>query len=243
MASEDSRWRVRPWRWGLRARLRWATVFCRGEAGRLADVVAHIVQSHRVQTSDLAGGRKARDRFDVLTIAATRTRSILGIAMEFGVFEGITLRHIARAVGRDRALTGFDTFQGLPDDWGRLLPKGTFATAMPSLEGCPNASLEVGRIEETLPAFLEKEPGPVSLLHIDVPYYAINVFILERVLPRMPQGSIVVFDEYYGYPSYEDHEFRAWSEIRARFNLIASPVAYSSRSAAFELVRNPLHSA
>ena len=69
------------------------------------------------------------------------------MAMEFGVFEGITLRHIARAIAPERRVTGFDTFDGLPDDWGDLLAKGTFATAMPSFEGLSNVALEVGRID------------------------------------------------------------------------------------------------
>jgi Methyltransferase domain len=237
--SIESTLHLRPWRWSLQARLRWARWCSRGDAERLARITEHIIQSHRVQTTELAGGQKARDRFHVLSIAAERTRSVPGRAMEFGVFEGITLRHIAGAIGPNRRLTGFDTFQGLPDDWGQLLPKGTFATKAPSLEGLPNVSLVVGRIEETLPAFVANLSEPVSLLHIDVPYHGINVCILERVLPYMPEGSVVVFDEYYGYPSFEDHEFRAWSEIRARFELVATPIAYSSRSAAFELVRNP----
>ncbi len=238
----ESTLHIRPWRWSLHARLRWATVFCR-DAARLAQVSEHILQSHHVQTTDLAGGRKGSDRFDVLSIAAEQTRRLPGRVMEFGVFQGITLRHIARSIGPNRHVTGFDTFQGLPDDWGQLLEKGTFATPVPSLEGHPNASLEVGRIETTLPAFLSKHPEPVSLLHIDVPYYGINVFILEHLLPRMPEGSVVVFDEYYGYPSYGDHEFRAWAEIRQRFDLVAPPLAYSSRSAAFTLARNPQYSA
>lgn len=237
--SVESTLHLRPWQWSLTARLRWAKLWCR-DAERLAQVTEHIMQSHGVQTTDLAGAQKSRDRFDVLSMAAGRTRGLPGRVIEFGVFQGITLRHIGAAIGPDRRLTGFDTFQGLPDDWGQLLPKGTFATNVPSLEGRANVNLEVGRIEDTLPAFLANLSEPVSLVHIDVPYYDINVFILERVLPHMPDGSVVVFDEYYGYPSYEDHEFRAWSEIRARFNLVASPIAYSSRSAAFELVRNPL---
>ncbi len=235
----NSKLHIRPWRWSLRARLLWASVFCWRDAEQFAQIVENIIQSYRVQTSDLVGALKARDRFHVLSIAAEKTQVISGRALEFGVFEGVTLRHIAKEICPGRKITGFDTFKGLPEDWGRLLEKGTFATNVPSLAGYSNADIEVGRIEDTLPAFLENIGQPVSLVHIDCPYYAINVFILEHVLPHMPERSVVVFDEYYGYPSYEDHEFRAWSEIRTRFNLVARPVAYSSRSAAFELVRNP----
>ena len=232
---------LRPWRWSLRARLRWATLLHRGDEDGLARVVEHIIQSHRVQTSDLAGARKERDRFDVLSMAAEKTGALGGAVLEFGVFQGITLRHIAEAIGSQRRVTGFDTFEGLPADWGTLLPKGTFATGVPSLDGYSNVDLEIGRIEHTLPAFLAKSRQPVSMVHIDVPYYESTVFILEHVLPQMPEHSIVVFDEYYGYPSYEHHEFRAWSEIRERLKVVARPVAYSSRSAAFELVRNRLY--
>lgn len=239
----NSKLHIRPWRWSLRARLLWVTVSCWNDSKYFAQIIEHIIQSYRVQTSDLAGAQKARDRFHVLSIAVEKTRPLLGRAMEFGVFEGVTLRHIAKEIGPSCHVTGFDTFKGLPEDWGRLLEKGTFATAIPSLAGCSNAGLEVGRIEDTLPVFLANNDKPVSLIHIDCPYYAINMFILEHVLPHMPEQSVVVFDEYYGYPSYEDHEFRAWSEIRERFNLVVRPVAYSSRSAAFELVRNPQYSA
>jgi Methyltransferase domain len=235
----DPKFQWKPWRWKLRSRLLWALFRYGGSSEALSEVAGHILESYRVQTGDLKGGCKAKDRFDALSIAAEQTRSVAGLAMEFGVFQGITLRHIAKAIGPNRRVIGFDTFEGLPDDWGALLQKGTFATNRPSFDGFPNVSLEVGRIENTLPKYLECNSQPISLIHIDCPYYEINVFILERVLPLMPPNSVVVFDEYYGYPSYEDHEFKAWSEIRARFNLVAVPIAYSSRSAAFRLERNP----
>jgi hypothetical protein len=241
--SDETTSRVNAWRWPLRARLLWASLAYRGGEGQLAKVIDHILRSHHVQNSDLAGARKGRDRFDVLSIAAEQTHSLPGMVMEFGVFQGVTLRHLAKSISPGRRVTGFDTFEGLPDDWGDLLAKGTFATSMPSLEGLVNVALEVGRIEDTLPKYLSQHRPMISLVHSDCPYYEINVFILEHVLPCMPPGSVVVFDEYYGYPSYEMYEFRAWSEIRRRLNLKTSPIAYSSRSAAFRIEHNPLHAA
>lgn len=235
--------RFKPWRWNLPARLLWALVSYGHDPERLSSVVGHILQSYRVQTTDLKGAHKAKDRFDALSIAATQTRAKAGIAMEFGVFQGVTLRHIAKEIGPKRRVIGFDTFEGLPDDWGDLLEKGTFATKLPSFEDQKNASLEVGRIEATLPEFLRRAPQPISLVHIDCPFYHINIFILERVLPFMAAGSVVVFDEYYGYPTYEDHEFKAWAEIRERFELGVVPIAYSSRSAVFRIERNPRYAA
>jgi hypothetical protein len=230
---------LKPWRWPLRVRLLWVALRFGSDSKRRSEIGQHIRESHHVQTSDLKGARKARDRFHVLSIAAEHTRAVAGIAMEFGVFQGITLRHIAKEIGPSRRVIGFDTFEGLPDDWGSLLRKGTFATTAPAFSDLLNVGLEVGRIEETLPRFLQGNLQPISLVHIDCPYYDINVFILEHVLPLMPPNAVVIFDEYYGYPSYEEHEFKAWAEIRSRFNLIAVPIAFSSRSAAFRIERNP----
>ena len=234
-----SKLQLNAWKWSLSRRLLLAIIRSRGNADKLFEIVQHVLQSHQVQSHDLAGAIKAGDRFDVLSTAAQKTRNIQGNAMEFGVFQGVTLKHIARAVSPGRQVIGFDTFEGLPDDWGDLLEKGTFATEVPSLIDYPNATLQIGRIEETLPTFLKKEREPVSLLHIDCPYYEINMFILEHVLPFMPSQSIIVFDEFYGYPSFEMHEYRAWTETCDRFNLEILPISYSSRSAAFKLECNP----
>ena len=234
-----SKLQLNAWKWGLSGRLLWAIILSRGNADKLSEIVQHVLQSHQIQSLDLAGAIKARDRFDVLSIAAQKTRIIKGNAMEFGVFQGVTLKHIARAISEGRQVIGFDTFEGLPDDWGNLLEKGTFATEVPSLIDYPNATLQIGRIEDTLPIYFKKKRTPITLLHIDCPYYEINMFILEHVLPLMPSQSIIVFDEFYGYPSFEMHEYRAWSETCDRFNLEILPVAYSSRSAAFKLECNP----
>jgi len=239
--TDERSLRLKPWRWSLRARILWALLRSGHDAEKMSGVVDHILQSYRVQTTDLKGAHKAVDRFDALSIAADRTKSLPGLAVEFGVFQGLTLRHLAKQIGPDRRIVGFDTFEGLPDNWGDLLEKGTFATKIPSFDDLGNVTLEVGRIEETLPKFLQQNTQPISLVHIDCPYYDINIFILEKVLPFVPPGGVVVFDEYYGYPTYERHEFKAWAEIRSRLDIVAVPVAYSSRSAAFRVDRNPLN--
>jgi hypothetical protein len=237
--APKSKFQLNAWKWGLSRRLLWAIILSRGNAEKLAEIVRHVLQSHQVQNLDLTGATKGNDRFDVLSIAAQETQNLKGLAMEFGVFQGVTLKHIAHAISPGRQVIGFDTFEGLPDDWGDLLEKGTFATKVPTLTDYPNATLQIGRIENTLPTFLKNETEHVSLLHIDCPYYEINMFILERVLPFMPPQSIIVFDEFYGYPSFEMHEYRAWKETCDRFNLEILPITYSSRSAAFKLESNP----
>jgi hypothetical protein len=229
---------LRPWQWGLRARALWASLFCWGGRYSLADVLRNIVDSQRVRETELAGAAMLADRAAVLRYALARCRSVDGLAAEFGVWKGETLRLLAHEAGPSRKVVGFDSFEGLPEDWGQLLPKGHFRTAVPDFASEPTVSLEVGRIEDTLPRFLDREARAFALVHIDCDIYATTRFILERILPRMPRGAVLVFDEYYGYPSYADHEHRAWREAREAAPISARPVAYSSHSCAYEIL-NP----
>ncbi len=49
---------------------------------------------------------------------------------------------------------------------------------------------------ETLPRYLEEHPHlVVSLLHLDADLYEPTRVTLELLLPRMPRGAVVAFDE------------------------------------------------
>jgi predicted O-methyltransferase YrrM len=133
-----------------------------------------------------------------------------GMALEFGVFSGTTLKIIARARGGDMVY-GFDSFEGLPEDWRAGFPAGTFAAdGLPDVTG---AELVPGLFDEVLPGFLETHPGPVDLLHIDSDLYSSAATVLSMVGPRLQSGSVVVFDEFFNYPGWRNHEYRAWTEF------------------------------
>lgn len=227
-----------PWRWGARTRALWAALFYREDRYSFAEMLRHIADSHEVRTRELVGARVLDDRDDVLRFAAERCRDVPGVAAEFGVFKGDTLRVIAAAVGPDRPAHGFDTFEGLPEDWGTLLEAGTFATPVPRFDEHPNVALEVGLIEETLPAFLGAHDPRFALVHVDCDLYGTTKFILEHALPRMASGAVVVFDEYYGYPTYEEHEYKAWAEATSDADFTATPLACSSHACAFQIERS-----
>jgi predicted O-methyltransferase YrrM len=135
-----------------------------------------------------------------------------GMALEFGVYSGRTLSQIA-AARPGTEVYGFDSFEGLPEDWRAGFRAGTFAVdALPEVEG---AELVVGWFSDTLPDFLATHPGPVDLLHLDADLYSSTATALELVGPRLRPGSVVVFDEYLNHPGWQDGEHRAWREFVA----------------------------
>lgn len=125
-----------------------------------------------------------------------------GWAVEFGVASGGTLRIIARHM----PVIGFDSFQGLPEDWREGFPAGTFAGEWPNFD----AQLVVGMFADTLPTW--EPPGPIGLVHIDCDLYSSTATVLRHVGPLLEPGCLIVFDEYHGYDGWENHEARAWSE-------------------------------
>lgn len=131
-----------------------------------------------------------------------------GMALEFGVFTGATLRLIAAS--RPGAVYGFDSFAGLPENWRAGFDVGTFGEADPP--EVPGAELVVGLFADTLPGFLVGHPGTVALLHVDADLYSSASCVLHHVGPRLAPGSVVVFDEFFNYPCWEQHEARAWQE-------------------------------
>ena len=150
-----------------------------------------------------------------------------GLALEFGVFEGRSLEVIAEGRGR-RDVYGFDSFQGLPEDYRPHVRAGAFATSgLPEVAG---AELVVGWFQDTLPGILATHPGPVHLLHVDGDPYSSAVTVLEHVGPRLVPGSVVLFDEFFNFPGWEQHEYRAWQEHLARTGARVSYEAYTSNN-------------
>lgn len=151
-----------------------------------------------------------------------------GMALEFGVYRGRTLRRIAAHRGDGRVF-GFDTFTGLPEAWRAGFPAGAFADVGEggALPDVPGAELIVGLFEGTVHGFLAAHPGPVDFLHVDSDLYSSAVTVLEAVGPRLRAGSIVLFDEFLNFPEWEQHEARAWWEYTGKHGVRYTPVCYT----------------
>lgn len=144
-----------------------------------------------------------------------------GMVLEFGVAEGTTLRIIADELG---FVYGFDSFDGLPEAWRSNYPKGTFACEPPEVDG---AEIIVGLFQESLPSFLAKHADKVAFLHIDSDLYSSAAYVLDALTDRMQVGTIIVFDEFFNYPGWEQGEAQAFGEWTDRTKVKVEPLAYT----------------
>jgi methyltransferase family protein len=139
-----------------------------------------------------------------------------GLYMEFGVAAGRSLREIRKRLPESIRLYGFDSFYGLPEPWGEF-PRGAFATGYRIT--LPNTLLVEGRFEETLPAFAARHRlEHVSFMHIDCDLYSSTKVALEAFADRIVAGTVILFDEVFGFAGFELHEYRALTEFARERN-------------------------
>lgn len=152
-----------------------------------------------------ATGNQLRDH-------ATRNALATGMILEFGVFSGFTINRFAAQLP-DRALFGFDSFQGLPETWISVWKKGAFRRSeIPKVRD--NVKLVVGWFDQTLPHFLNDHPNEsVALLHIDCDLYSSTSTVFSLLADRIVSGTLIVFDEYLNYPGWRLHEYKAFQEL------------------------------
>jgi predicted O-methyltransferase YrrM len=166
----------------------------------------------------MAAAMMYADRWGLLW-AAVAEAPPEGLFLEFGVQKGASASFIAeRLNGRAGAtLHGFDSFEGLPESWlGTFEARGKFGVggAVPNLP--PNVTIHKGWFEETLPGFCQRNQNAgISLLHMDCDLYSSTATVLAHAGDLLRPGSIVVFDEYFNYHGWQNHEFKAWQEFAA----------------------------
>lgn len=161
-----------------------------------------------------------------------------GLFLEFGVWNGCSIRQITEAMQRHTVIQkiyGFDSFLGLPEAWGTL-PAGSF-----SIGGSPpdiqdtRISLIAGWFNETLPGFLLNHPGPVSFAHIDCDIYSSAKYVLDQLKDRMIPGTVLLFDEMINVIDYEIHEFKAFNEFLEENDREAELICHGRYQVAFKI--------
>ena len=166
---------------------------------------------------------------------ALQAVAVDGHYMEFGVFTGGTIRYMARRVG-SRTVHGFDSFEGLPEPWSGFGLGGKSFDVRGRLPRVPsNIALYRGYFDHSLPQWLADHPGPVAFIHIDCDLYSSTKTILDLLAPRLANGTVILFDEYFNYPGWEQHEFKAFQEFVAARGVKYDYLAFARQQVAVRI--------
>jgi len=164
-----------------------------------------------------------------------RAVGIEGHYLEFGVFTGGTIRYMARRIGR-RTIHGFDSFEGLPEAWSGFNLGGKAFDREGRLPRVPdNVVLHRGYFDASLPKWLDEHPGPIAFMHLDCDLYSSTKTILKLTAPRLVPGTVILFDEYFNFPNWEQHEFKAFQEFVAEHRVKYTYLAFARQQAAVRI--------
>jgi hypothetical protein len=154
-------------------------------------------------------------RHETIRYAASKI-SVDGLLVEFGVATGETINQLAKLRPNDR-VSGFDSFKGLPEDWsGTGLMAGRFDRNgdIPAVE--KNVELVHGWFNESVPAWRAQNPGNIAYCHIDCDLYSSTVDVFKAIENGFVSGTIIIFDEYFGFPNWRGGEHKAFMEMLER---------------------------
>jgi hypothetical protein len=166
------------------------------------------------------------DRYKLLCYALDQAPRD-GLVCEFGVAGGKTIKRIASR--RAGPVHGFDSFEGLPEDWsGTDQRAGSFSQKGRLPKAPPNVQFHVGWFDKTLPAFLECHTERAAFLHMDADIYSSTKTVLDLMRPRIGPGTVLVFDEYLNYPAWKEHEHRALCEFLSETGLRCRYIGFST---------------
>jgi len=133
--------------------------------------------------------------------------------LEFGVFAGHSFKWwLANTTNPESRYYGFDTFEGLPEDWGRF-NKGDMFANIPETDDT-RAKFVKGLFQDSVPEFLNThnlKNGKRKIIHMDADLFSSTVFALTSMAPYLKKGDILMFDEF-NVPNHEFFAFKIFCE-------------------------------
>lgn len=159
-----------------------------------------------------------KDRSKNFTLNKILRENKFKVCLEFGVFNGMTINMISKHCD---TVYGFDSFEGLPEDWNGVCKKEHFKVpGLPKVD--KNTTLIKGWFNDTLDLFLKNNPDIViDMIHIDCDLYSSTKDVFNILIKhnKMRKGLIIVFDELINYNKFYEGEIKALYEININDNI------------------------
>jgi hypothetical protein len=176
------------------------------------------------------------DRYELFDLVAPQLQMMQVLYLEFGVWKGASMRYWSKILRNEHSLLhGFDSFEGLPEDWNYTTTKGYFSRSgeMPVIAD-PRVQFFKGWFEDTLPKY-NVPPHERLFITMDADLYSSTKTVLKFLKDHIAYGTLIYFDEF----SDRFHEMKAFDEFLReagmRFKVIGADRQLSS--VIFERVR------
>ncbi len=176
-------------------------------------------------------------RFDLHKYVLSLTDERDFLFFEFGVASGHSINHFAK-IKKNSIIYGFDSFSGLTEDWtGTHAPKNYFSRAsIPKVK--KNVKLIISTFDRLDAATINEIMSPKKnlFLHIDCDTYNATNSVLSLIAPFLKHGDVIIFDDYIGYPGFQNHQHKSWSNFSRQYSCLYEYIAFSNSEAAIRVL-------
>ena len=167
--------------------------------------------------------------FDSMTNKSKKDRPFY----EFGVWRGGSFQYLINTFKKGY---GFDTFEGLPEDWHQE-KQGTYSAEgiIPQIDG---GTFIAGKFEDTLPIFFTESRPMASIINFDADLYSSTLCALNHSKPVIDKDTILIFDEFITNKNWEQDEYKALNEFCSNNNFTYEVLAisYFTKQVAVKLI-------
>jgi hypothetical protein len=165
----------------------------RGTDRRRRNDALQLVYNHKLPETRVA------TRDDLCDFALSKLGDVPMTYLEFGVKSGRSMTRMTQRFAHPHArFTGFDSFEGLPQEW-KHLQMGMFSTGGKTPKHRdPRVSYVKGWFQNTLPGFLGENDltkADPLFVHFDADLYGSTLFVLAQLWERTA-GYYFIFDEF-----------------------------------------------
>jgi len=185
--------------------------------GQLSDLSKWISNRRKISFSDFYSYKfDYNKRYQLYTYIIEKEGITSDIDyLEFGVSKGYSFRWWSDQIKDSNSrFYGFDTFSGLPEDWGPF-KKGAMSNGnVPPELNDKRCTFYQGLFQQTLLPFLKTyQPNRRRIIHMDADLYSSTLFVLTTISPYLRKDDIILFDEF----NVPRHEFKAFIDWTSSF--------------------------
>ena len=150
-----------------------------------------------------------------------------GDILEFGVRAGESITYIAQKL-KDRTIHGFDSFEGLPEEWeGHAFLKSDFTQngKIPIVPG--NVILHKGWFDKTISEY--NNSNEIAFINLDCDIYSSTKTVLDELGNKITTGTIILIDDFFNYRNWKQHQYKAFQEFVEKNNVKFEYLAFNGK--------------
>ena len=150
-----------------------------------------------------------------------------GDILEFGVRAGESITYIAQKL-KDRTIHGFDSFEGLPEEWeGHAFLKNDFTQngKIPVVPG--NVILHKGWFDKTISEY--NNSNEIAFINLDCDIYSSTKTVLDELGNKITTGTIILIDDFFNYRNWQQHQYKAFQEFVEKSNIKFEYLAFNGK--------------